>query len=104
VSAFYDGLSTINPVVRAIPAAPERRRMHAVTAGKDYIKTICRQAMGLRPVKKPISARMTKITNNAYAMLVAVPATPDNPSTPAIIATTKNVTAQLSIVDLPVQY
>jgi hypothetical protein len=48
---------------------------------------------------KLTAAKIKKTTNRTYAICVAVPAIPDNPSNPAIIATTKNVTAQLSIAD-----
>lgn len=42
--------------------------------------------------------------NKEYAILVAVPATPDKPSTPAMMAMTRNVTAQLSITYLLVSW
>jgi hypothetical protein len=48
---------------------------------------------------KLTAAKIKKTTNRTYAICVAVPAIPDNPSNPAMIATTKNVTAQLSIAD-----
>ena len=48
---------------------------------------------------KLTAAKIKNTTNRTYAICVAVPAMPDNPSNPAMIATTKNVTAQLSITD-----
>lgn len=47
---------------------------------------------------KLTAAKIKNTTNKTYAICVAVPAMPDNPSNPAMIATTRNVTAQLSIV------
>src|SRR6187200_2211275 len=48
---------------------------------------------------KLTAANIRNTTNKTYAICVAVPAMPDRPNRPAIIATTRNVTAQLSIVD-----
>jgi hypothetical protein len=47
---------------------------------------------------KLAAATIRNTTNSTQAMWVAVPATPDNPNTPAINAMTRNVTAQLSIL------
>ena len=48
---------------------------------------------------KLTAAKIKNTTNRTYAICVAVPAIPDNPSNPAMIATNKHVTAQLSIAD-----
>jgi hypothetical protein len=46
-----------------------------------------------------LTAKMIKNnTNRIQAISVAAPATPDKPTTPAMIAITKNVMAQLSIM------
>jgi hypothetical protein len=47
-----------------------------------------------------MTATIRKMTKRIYAILVAVPATPESPSTPAMIATTRNVIAQLSMIHL----
>ena len=56
------------------------------------------QRGGRRPVIKNISARTNPTTNKIQAMLLAVPATPDSPKAPAMIATIRNVNAQLIMV------
>lgn len=47
---------------------------------------------------KLAAATIRNTTKSTQAMWVAVPATPDNPKTPAINAMTRNVTAQLSML------
>src|SRR5262245_998113 len=54
---------------------------------------------GRRPITKPMTATMRNNTNKTYAMLVAVPATPERPRIPAMIAMIRNVTAQLSMAN-----
>src|SRR5690625_2102492 len=46
------------------------------------------------------TSRIKKMKNRIFAMPVAAPAMPPNPSTPATIAITKNTTAQYSIAPL----
>ena len=53
------------------------------------------------PITKKTMARMMPMTNRIHAMFAAVPATPVNPSRPAMMATTRNTTAQLSMVRSP---
>ena len=48
---------------------------------------------------KLTAAKIKNTTNRTYAICVAVPAIPDSPSKPAMIATTRNVTAQLNIAN-----
>ena len=55
----------------------------------------------LRPVMKLTKNKTRKTTNNIQAIWVAVPAIPLSPSTPAMSATTRNVTAQLNITIPP---
>jgi hypothetical protein len=55
---------------------------------------------GRRPVMKKTKARISPTTNKIQAILTAVPAMPEKPRTPAIIATIKKVTAQPIMVSL----
>jgi len=48
-------------------------------------------------LRRNSTTKMTKVT---CAMEVAIPATPENHSTPAINATTRNVRVQLNMVHL----
>jgi hypothetical protein len=63
----------------------------AVGRGKNYGVT-------LLPKIKEAIAKTKNTRNNILAIPTAEPAIPPNPSTAAIIATTKNVIAQFSIM------
>lgn len=55
------------------------------------------QTGGLRPRTKKIIARMRPTTNSPQAISEETAATPPNPNAPAMIATTRNNKAQLSM-------
>jgi len=55
------------------------------------------QTRGRRPIRNNTKATINPITNRIHAMFAAAPATPLNPRTPAIKATTKNISAQVNM-------
>ena len=56
------------------------------------------QALGRLPMKKDTAASIRKTRNRIFAIPTADPAMPPKPSTAAIMAMTKKVTAQLNMM------
>ena len=68
----------------------------------DPALTLCAQyqMLGFRPVIAKMIASTRPTTNRMYAIELIVPAIPERPRTPAMIAMMKKVSAQLSIIFL----
>jgi hypothetical protein len=88
------------PAIHKINALPMIRSPLLVGIAVTYCKLNNYTPGDLRPVIVLTTNKTRKTTNNIQAMFVAVPAIPLSPSTPAISATTRNVTAQLNIIHL----
>jgi len=73
-----------------IPIIPSCYNNAFVLPGNDHADTFL-------PKRKEITAKTRKTKNNIFAISMAVPAIFVNPSTAAIMAITKNVTAQFNI-------
>jgi hypothetical protein len=60
-------------------------------------------AVGRRPINKPTTNKTRNAKKQNLAIVAAVPAAIPKPSTPAMIAITKNVSAQLNMIETPKQ-
>jgi hypothetical protein len=98
MGALMNSFSAVNQSSRSFSVFLQPVKILGINfSGSLFQKRQRIHAGGLRPVIKLTAKIIKKTTNKIHAILVAVPATPDKPTTPAMRAMTRNVMAQLNI-------